>query len=93
MHYQVGSILGLGLFAFVLVSAGVWILREKSPEIERPFKTPLVPVVPFLGIVVCLSMIFALDAQTLKVAFGWMLVGLVVYFVYSKKHSKLRKGE
>lgn len=77
------------LFAFVLVSAGIWILRVKSPEMERPFKTPLVPLVPILGAVICLAMIFALDAQTLKVAFGWMILGLVVYFVYSRKHSKL----
>lgn len=78
------------LFAFVLVSAGVWILRRKSPEIERPFKTPLVPIVPLLGILICAGMIIALDSQTLKVAFSWMLIGLVVYFAYSRKHSKLR---
>ena len=77
------------LFAFVLVSIGVWILRIKSPEMERPFKAPLVPIVPILGAVICLGMIVALDAQTLKVAFGWMAVGLVVYFVYSRKKSKL----
>ena len=77
------------LFAFVLVSAGIWILRVKSPEMERPFKTPLVPLVPILGAIICLAMIFALDAQTLKVAFAWMALGLVVYFAYSRKHSKL----
>ncbi|NCT93413.1 MAG: amino acid permease [Chitinophagaceae bacterium] len=81
------------LFAFVLVSIGIWILRIKSPDIERPFKTPLVPIVPILGALVCLGMIVALDAQTLKVAFGWMAVGLVVYFVYSKNNSKLRKDQ
>jgi APA family basic amino acid/polyamine antiporter len=77
------------LFAFVLVSAGVWIMRVKNPEIERSFKTPLVPLVPILGIIICLGMIIALDAQTLKVAIIWMALGLVVYFIYSKKHSKL----
>ena len=77
------------LFAFVLVSVGIWILRRKSPEMDRPFKTPLVPLVPILGAIICLAMIFALDAQTLKVAFGWMALGLVVYFVYSRKNSKL----
>ncbi|HEX2847597.1 MAG TPA: amino acid permease [Chitinophagaceae bacterium] len=80
------------LFAFVLVSAGVWILRRKNPEIERPFKTPLVPIVPILGILVCAGMIVALDSQTLKVAFGWMILGLIVYFAYSRHHSKLKKG-
>ncbi len=77
------------LFAFVLVSLGIWILRRKSPDMERPFKTPLVPLVPILGAIICLAMIFALDAQTLKVAFAWMALGLVVYFIYGKKHSKL----
>jgi APA family basic amino acid/polyamine antiporter len=79
------------LFAFVLVSIGVWILRIKSPEMERPFKAPLVPIVPLLGAVICLGMIVALDLQTLKVAFGWMALGLVVYFLYSRKTSKLNK--
>ncbi len=80
------------LFAFVLVSAGVWILRKKEPNIERPFKTPLVPIVPILGIVICAGMIVALDAQTLKVALAWMALGLVVYFAYSRHHSKLKKN-
>jgi APA family basic amino acid/polyamine antiporter len=78
------------LFAFVLVSIGVLILRIKSPNIERPFKTPLAPVVSILGAAICLLMIIGLDMQTLKFAFGWMAIGLVVYFVYSKKNSKLR---
>ena len=78
------------LFAFVLVSIGVWILRVKSPNIERPFKAPLVPVVSTLGALICTGMIVALDAQTLKVAFAWMAVGLVVYFLYSRHHSKLK---
>ena len=79
------------LFAFVLVSIGVWILRVKAPNIERPFRAPIAPVVSVLGAVICLAMIFGLDNQTLKVAFGWMALGLVVYFLYSKKHSKLNK--
>ncbi|MCU0422667.1 MAG: amino acid permease [Bacteroidia bacterium] len=80
------------LFAFVLVSAGVWIMRVKSPEIPRPFKTPLVPIVPILGVLVCTLMIIALDAETLKVAAIWMLVGLIVYFIYGKRNSKLNKA-
>lgn len=77
------------LFAFVLVSIGVWILRVKSPEIERPFRAPLAPLVSTLGALICFGMIIALDVQTLKVAFAWMLLGLVVYFGYSRKRSKL----
>ncbi|MFM2363011.1 MAG: hypothetical protein RLZZ316_1913 [Bacteroidota bacterium] len=79
------------LFAFVLVSAGVWIMRKKEPNTERPFKTPLVPVVSTLGVLICTAMIIGLDTQTLLVAFGWMAIGLVVYFLYSKKNSKLNK--
>lgn len=78
------------LFAFVLVSIGVWILRVKNPNIERPFKAPLVPVVSTLGALICTLMIVGLDAQTLKVAFIWMGIGLVVYFAYSRKRSKLK---
>ncbi len=77
------------LFAFVLVSIGVWVLRVKSPELERPFKAPLVPFVSTMGVLVCSAMIVVLDSTTLKVAFAWMALGLVVYFAYSKKRSKL----
>jgi APA family basic amino acid/polyamine antiporter len=80
------------LFAFVLVSIGVWILRVKSPNMERPFKTPLVPVVCTLGALICLAMIVGLDPQTLKVAFAWMGIGLIVYFAYSRHHSKLKNA-
>ena len=77
------------LFAFILVSAGVWIMRVKNPEFVRPFKTPLVPLVPILGILVCGAMIASLDGQTLKVAAIWMAVGLLIYFGYSRKNSHL----
>lgn len=83
------------LFAFVLVSLGVWILRIKSPNVERPFKSPLssaaFPLVPILGAVICTAMIVALDYHTLTAAALWMVIGLVVYFVYSRHHSKLNK--
>ncbi len=79
------------LFAFVIVCAGIWIMRIKNPNIERPFRTPLVPLVPILGILVCLGMIIALDAQTLKAAVLWMIIGLFIYFLYSRKRSKLNQ--
>lgn len=79
------------LLAFVLVCLAVLVLRSKSPELKRPFKTPLVPLVPILGIAVCTFMIVALDSTTLKVAFGWMALGLLIYFAYSSKHSVLGK--
>ncbi len=79
------------LFAFVLVCVGIWILRVKSPNMERPFKAPIYPVVCSLGAIICTAMILGLDGDTLKAAFGWMAIGLVVYFVYGKKNSKLNK--
>jgi APA family basic amino acid/polyamine antiporter len=79
------------LFAFILVSGGIWILRRSDPITPRPFKTPLVPLVPILGILVCGAMISQLDPQTLQVAFAWMALGLVVYFLYGRKHSNLNK--
>jgi APA family basic amino acid/polyamine antiporter len=77
------------LFAFVLVSLGVWILRVKNPQMKRPFRTPFVPIVPLLGAVICAGMIVAIDVRTLQFALIWMVLGLLVYFGYSRKQSKL----
>jgi APA family basic amino acid/polyamine antiporter len=86
-----GDLTSIGtLFAFVLVCAGVWVMRVKNPEIPRAFKTPLVPLVPILGMIVCTAMIVLLDPTTIQVAVIWMLIGLVIYFVYSRHHSNLR---
>ena len=79
------------LFAFVLVCAGVWIMRVKRPDMERPFRTPMAPVVSILGVLICTAMIIALDVETLKVAGYWMAAGLVIYFLYGKRNSKLNK--
>ena len=79
------------LFAFVLVCVGIWVLRVKNPTANRPFKTPLVPLVPILGILVCSAMIFSLGEETLISAAVWMVVGLFIYFLYSKKNSLLQK--
>lgn len=85
-----GDLTSIGtLLAFVLVCVGVIIMRKSDPNIVRPFKTPLVPLVPILGIIVCLLMIFSLPADTQISAFAWMILGLVIYFTYSKKNSKL----
>jgi APA family basic amino acid/polyamine antiporter len=69
----------------------VWIMRVKSPEVPRAFRTPLVPLVPILGILICTTLIVTLDQFTLKVAFAWMLIGLVIYFTYGKKNSVLQQ--
>ncbi len=86
----VGDMTSIGtLFAFILVCAGVWIMRVKNPEIPRQFKTPLVPLVPILGIIVCGAMIFGLGWTNWARLIVWLLIGLVIYFGYSKKNSKL----
>jgi basic amino acid/polyamine antiporter, APA family len=85
-----GDLTSVGtLFAFVLVCIGVIILRKKDPNLVRPFKTPLVPLVPILGIIVCAAMIVSLPGETQLSALGWMAIGLVIYFAYSVKNSKL----
>ena len=81
------------LFAFVLVCAGIWVLRVKNPGAVRPFATPFVPLVPILGMLVCGGLIFSLDPFTQMVALGWMVVGLLIYFGYGKSHSFLRKKQ
>jgi APA family basic amino acid/polyamine antiporter len=87
-----GDLTSIGtLFAFVLVSVGVWIMRRSNPSQHRPFRTPIVPVVSVLGAVICSGMIVALDKNTQLAALGWMLVGLLVYFLYARSHSKLSK--
>ncbi|MBI3139211.1 MAG: amino acid permease [Sphingobacteriales bacterium] len=87
-----GDLTSIGtLLAFVLVCLGVLLLRRTDPHLQRPFKTPLVPLVPILGMLVCLAMIISLWGTTLLSAFLWMIIGLVIYFGYSRKRSKLGK--
>jgi APA family basic amino acid/polyamine antiporter len=87
----VGDMTSIGtLFAFVLVCAGVWILRRTNPEIPRQFKVPAVPVVSTLGIVVCCAMIAGLGWTNWARLGVWLLIGLLIYFGYSRKHSKLK---
>jgi APA family basic amino acid/polyamine antiporter len=87
-----GDLTSIGtLFAFVLVCLGVWIMRKSDPTTPRPFRTPLVPIVPLLGMIVCTAMIVGLPGTTLLSALGWMVLGLIIYFAYSKNTSKLNK--
>jgi APA family basic amino acid/polyamine antiporter len=86
----VGEMTSIGtLFAFILVCAGVWIMRVKRPDIQRGFVVPALPVVAVLGIVTCGAMIYGLGwTNWLRLA-GWLVVGLVFYFAYSRKYSRL----
>lgn len=78
------------LFAFVVVSAGVWILRRQQPNLHRPFKTPWVPFVPIMGIAVSLLLMFSLHLLTWEVFLIWLVVGLVIYFSYGRRHSTVQ---
>ena len=90
----VGEMTSIGtLFAFILVCIGVLVLRKKMPNAPRAFRTPLVPVVPVLGIGTCLFMMVFLPGDTWIRLIVWLIIGLVIYFGYSRHHSKLRQGE
>jgi APA family basic amino acid/polyamine antiporter len=87
-----GELVSIGtLLAFIIVCAGIWVLRVKSPELNRPFKTPLVPLVPILGIATCGFMMVFLPLATWLRLGAWMGLGLLIYFAYGKSHSKLAK--
>lgn len=79
------------LLAFTIVSAGVWVLRVRHPEMERPFKTPFVPLIPILGILSAVYLMTRLMLFTWEVMIGWLVVGLCIYFGYSLKHSRVQK--
>jgi len=87
----VGDMTSIGtLFAFMLVCVAVIVLRKTEPDLKREFKTPWVPVVPILGILVCGAMIFGLGWTNWLRLIVWLLIGFVIYFGYSKNHSVLR---
>lgn len=89
--HVVGEMTSIGtLLAFVIVCAGVWIMRRKMPDAPRGFKTPWVPFVPIMGILVCLAMMVSLPGDTWLRLIIWMAIGLVIYYAYGRKHSKVR---
>lgn len=79
------------LFAFVLVSLGVIVLRRTRPDLERGFRVPLVPLVPILAVIACLWLMINLSVETWLRFVVWMAIGVVIYFAYSRHHSVLRK--
>src|SRR5918995_2486976 len=86
----VGEMTSIGtLFAFILVSAGVWIMRVRRPDIERGFTVPLLPLVAMAGIIVCAAMIYGLGWTNWARLAAWLALGCVFYFGYGKQHSKL----
>jgi APA family basic amino acid/polyamine antiporter len=85
-----GEMTSIGtLFAFILVCAGIWILRVRRPDLERGFRVPMVPVVSTLGIIVCGAMIYGLGWTNWMRLIVWLVIGIVIYFFYGKSHSRL----
>jgi APA family basic amino acid/polyamine antiporter len=75
------------LFAFVIVCAAVSIMRRTNPNAKRPFRAPFVPLVPILGILTCLLLMFSLPAENWYRLIIWLVIGLLIYFLYGKKRS------
>jgi APA family basic amino acid/polyamine antiporter len=87
-----GELVSIGtLLAFAIVCAGVLVLRFTDPQIQRPFRTPLVGVVAPLGILFCGWLMYGLPPDTWARLLVWMLICLVIYFGYSRRHSKLER--
>jgi len=89
---DLGHMVSIGtLFAFTLVCIGIMVLRKSLPDAVRPFRTPLVPFVPVMGILVCLYLMYSLPTESWIRLFIWMALGVIIYFIYGKKHSKVRE--
>jgi APA family basic amino acid/polyamine antiporter len=87
---MVGHMTSIGtLFAFVIVCGGIMIMRKTQPGLARPFRTPLVPATPIAGILVCSLMMYGLGWQNWTRLFVWLVIGLCIFFGYSRKHSHL----
>jgi APA family basic amino acid/polyamine antiporter len=90
---DLGHMVSIGtLFAFVLVCVGVMILRKRMPDAPRAFKTPLVPFVPIMGILVCVYLMYALPIESWFRLALWLGIGLLIYFVYGKRNSLLQNN-
>jgi APA family basic amino acid/polyamine antiporter len=79
------------LFAFVLVAIGIIILRRTNPDRPRPFRTPFVPFVPLMAVVMCSYLMLQLPRVTWERFFIWLAIGLAIYFAYGVRHSVLRR--
>jgi APA family basic amino acid/polyamine antiporter len=90
--FDIGTLADLSnigtLFAFVLVSLGVLVLRRKQPERRRSFRTPWVPVVPILSILACVVLMASLPLETWVRFLVWLVIGLCIYLTYSRHHSE-----
>jgi APA family basic amino acid/polyamine antiporter len=80
------------LLAFVIVCAGVWVLRRRDPSLHRPFKTPWVPFVPIMGILISLAMMVSLSGLTWLRLAVWLVIGMFIYMFYGRYHSRVQKA-
>ncbi|MBP1601062.1 MAG: amino acid permease [Acidobacteria bacterium] len=88
-----GHLVSIGtLFAFILVCAGVWVLRHTRPEIKRPFRAPAIAFVAPAGVVTCFLLMYGLPVETWERLAIWMAIGLVIYFAYGRRRSKIGAG-
>ena len=86
-----GELVSLGtLLAFAIVCLGVWVMRVREPNVERPFRTPAVPWVPLAGMLISLSLMVSTDLPAKIGFFSWLIIGLFIYFGYSRRHSKVQ---
>ena len=89
-----GELVSIGtLLAFTVVCIGVVVLRKTRPDMPRPFRTPLVPLIPILGALICVAQTVLLPSDTWLRLIIWMALGVVVYFLYGRKHSHLNAPE
>jgi APA family basic amino acid/polyamine antiporter len=89
----VGHMTSIGtLFAFIIVCLAVIVMRRKNPHAARPFRTPWVPFIPVLGILVNFSMMYSLGIMNWLRLFLWLLIGQIIYFCYSCRHSRVNRG-
>ena len=90
---SLGQMVSIGtLLAFVIVCAAVWLLRVRRPDLQRPFRTPWVPFVPIMGILVSFGLMAALNGITWVRLIVWLVIGMIIYFTYSVNHSKVRQS-
>ncbi len=89
---DLGQLVSIGtLMAFVIVCAGVWVMRRNRPEVHRPFRTPWMPFVPIMGIIISLALMLGLNGVTWIRLFVWLIIGMVIYFTYGRHHSLVQK--
>jgi basic amino acid/polyamine antiporter, APA family len=91
---EIAKLVNIGtLFAFLIVNIGVIILRRTQPDLERGFRVPLVPWFPLIGAALCIYLMTRLELVTWLRFLGWLLLGLIIYFIYGRTHSRLQRGE